>query len=144
MNTFRLYLYVLSIMVFVLVIWTSVFLNINVNDQYVFTLVNGITASTSVIVGFSGTIIGIMYREAKEKQDNKARMFSFIAIAVLMIPLNILWTTYCFLVMGWTQLAVRNGLSGFIMAFYVFSVVVIFIGEQLSIEIEKHSSIPQN
>jgi membrane associated rhomboid family serine protease len=137
MNAFRLYLYVLSIAVFVAVIWASVFLNINVNDQYVFTLVNGITASTSVIVGFSGTIIGIIFREAKEKQDSKVRMFSFIAIALLMIPLNMLWTTYCFLVMGWTQMAVRNGLGGLIMAFYVFSVVVIFFGEQLSIEIDK-------
>jgi amino acid permease len=129
----------LSIVVFVAVIWASVFLNINVNDQYVFTLVNGITASTSVIVGFSGTIIGIMYREAKEKQDNKTRLFLFKAIAVLMIPLIMLWTTYCFLVMGgmWTSVAVRYGLDGLIMAFYVFSVVVIFIAEQLSIEIEK-------
>lgn len=129
----------LSIAVFVAIIWAGIFLNINVNDQSIFTLVNGITASTSVIVGFSGTIIGIMYREAKEKQDNKARMFLFKAIVVLMIPLIMLWTTYCFLVMGgiWTSVAVRYGLDGLIMAFYVFSVVVVFIAEQLSTEIEK-------
>ncbi len=139
MNTFKLYLYVLSIVVFVTVIWTTVFLNINVNDQYAFTLVNGITASTSVIVGFSGTILGIMYREATEKRDSEARMFFFFAIAVLMIPLIMLWTTYCLLVMGgiWISIAVKYGLSGLIMAFYVFNAVVIFIAKRLSVEIEK-------
>jgi len=139
MSTFKIYFYVFSIAVFVAMIWVGISLNINVNDQHVFTLVNGITASTSVIVGFSGTIIGIMFHEAKEKRDNKTRMFLFKAIASLMIPLIMLWTTYCFLVMGgmWTSVAVKWGLDGLIMAFYVFSIVVIFIREQLNIEIEK-------
>jgi len=141
MNTFKRAIYTISIAVFVAVVWASIFLNINVDDKSIFTLVNGITASTSVIVGFSGTIIGIMYREAKEKQDDKARMFLFKAIAVLMMPLIMLWTTYCFLVMGgiWASLAVRYSLDGLIMAFYVFGVVVIFIAKQLSAEIEKRS-----
>jgi amino acid permease len=131
-------MYTISIAVLVAVVWVCFFLNVNVNDQSIFTLVNGITSSTSVIVGFSGAIIGIMFREAKEKHDNKARLFLFIAIAVLMIPLTMLWTTYAMLAIGgmWTSIAVRSGLGGLIMAFYVFSVVVIFIAEQLSIEIE--------
>jgi len=138
MNAFQGYMYAISVAVFVAVVWACVFLNVNVNDQSIFTLVNGITSSTSVIVGFSGAIIGIMFREAKEKQDKKARLFLFIAIAVLMIPLTMLWTTYAMLTIGgvWTSMAVRWGLSGLIMAFYVFSIVVIFIAKQLSIEIE--------
>jgi len=139
MNTFRLAIYTLTIVVFAAVVWACIFLNVNVNDQSIFTLVNGITASTSVIVGFSGTIIGIMFREANEKQDNEARMFFFKAIAALMIPLTMLWTTYAMLAIGgvWTPMAVRWGLSGLIMAFYVFSAVVIFIAKRLSAEIEK-------
>jgi len=138
MNPFQSARYAISIAVFVAVVWACIFLYVNVNDQSIFTLVNGITSSTSVIVGFSGAIIGILFREAKEKQDNKARLFLFKAIAVLMIPLTMLWTTYAMLTIGgmWTSMSVRWGLSGLIMAFYVFSVVVIFIAEQLSIEIK--------
>jgi cbb3-type cytochrome oxidase subunit 3 len=68
-----------------------------VDYQTRFTLVNGITALTSVIVGFSGAVIGIMFREANEKRDNEARMFLFKAIILWIIPFVMLWTTYYFL-----------------------------------------------
>jgi hypothetical protein len=141
MDSFKFYFYLLSIVVLVAVIWEAFFLNINVNDQYVFTLVNGITGSTSIIVGLSGAMIGIMLREAKEEKDKKARIFLFVALAVLQIPLIQLWTTYCFLVMGgtWTSLAVRYGLSGLTLAFFVFTTIVIFIAKRLNEETEMKS-----
>jgi membrane associated rhomboid family serine protease len=141
MNIFRYAICAVSIEVFMIVIWICFLPNINVNDQSVFTLVNGITASTSVIIGFSGAIIGIMLHEAKEKQDHKTRMFFLIAITVLMAPLTMLWTTYVMLTVGgvWISIAVKCGLSGLITALYVFTIVVIFIAEQLGVEIEKKS-----
>jgi Ca2+/Na+ antiporter len=139
MNKFKLYLYVFTIVLIVAVIWVIFFLNIKVSDQVIPTLVNGITSSMSVIVGFCGALIGIMFREI-DKNDSKTKVSYIVVIVVLSIPLTMLWTTYCFLTMGMSEFAVRYGLSGLIFALYIFFAVVIYAVTTLSDEKRKTSN----
>jgi cytochrome bd-type quinol oxidase subunit 2 len=124
MGKFQISIYAISITVFVAAIWTCIFLTIKVNDQVIPTLVNGITSSISVVVGFCGVIIAIMFREI---DDIKAKKFLFVAIILLLIPLTMLWSTYSFLTMNMSELAIRWSLSALISALYIFIAVVIYI-----------------
>jgi hypothetical protein len=136
MDRFRIYYYVLSFVSLVVAVWIGFFLDIKIETQYIPTLVNGITSSLSVIVGFTGATIGIMLREI-EKHDKKAKEFYFRTLALLMLPLTLLWTTYTFLTVDMPQLSVNAALSGLISALYVFIMVIVFTVKNMTADLEK-------
>jgi hypothetical protein len=136
MNRFTAYFYAITVVVVASLIWVMFFVNVTIDPQAIPTLVNGITSSTSVIVGFCGVTIGMMFREV-DKENHKAKTFYFGATFLLLIPLSMLWTTYTYLTTNLSQLAVRNGLGGLIMALYIFISVIIYSVKSLSVETPK-------
>ena len=119
----------------VAIVWAALF-NVRISPETIPILINGITSSTSVIIGFSGTIIGIMLREI-DKSDRKTRVFYMLIIALLALPLTMLWSTYVFLAMNWLETAIRYSLSGLILALYIFIAIIIYSVNSLKAEIDK-------
>jgi hypothetical protein len=130
--------YVISFVSIWTLIWTIFLLNPTIDVQYVPTLVNGLTSSTSVIVGLSGVIIGIMFREIGEGNP-RAKGGLVSSIFVLALPIALLWTTYAMLTMGEYESAIKFGLSGLIFALYLFLSLIIFVAKELGSKIEKNS-----
>lgn len=136
MDKIRKYFYLITIVTIIEVVWILAFLKINIETSAIPTLVNGLTSSLSVIVGFMGAFIGIMYREVSKK-DKKARTFYFGAMFLMIAPLTLLWTTYSFLTMGWLETAVRYGLFSLIITLYMFFAVILNTVKILNIEMDK-------
>lgn len=134
-DIFRAGIYIISIITVIATIWVG-FLNIGVGNEAVPTLVNGITSSMSVIVGFCGAIIGIMFREIGTK-DSEARNRLVVFLALLMAPITMLWTTYSFLTMAMYAFAVKYALVGLIYALYIFVGLIIFVARELIPETKK-------
>jgi hypothetical protein len=126
MDKYLTFTIILSAMVLLVTIWIGFFLPINIDAQYIPTLVNGITSSISVIVGFSGVIIGIMLHESENNRE--AKIFFMFAVAALTVPLASLYTTYVYLTMNLDAnmplLAVRNGLFGLLSGLFVLILVL--------------------
>jgi hypothetical protein len=60
--------------------------NSQLSVESVPTVINGMIASTSVIIGFSGAIVGIKYREISEKNELAAGLiFVFLAVFIFSI-----------------------------------------------------------
>lgn len=71
------------------------------------------------------------------QNDHKARNFYIGAMIFLMLPLTMLWTTYSFLTMNMSQLAVRYVLSSLIMTLYMFFAIAVYTVKILNTKIEK-------
>lgn len=78
------------------------------------TIINGITASTSIIIGFTGAIIGILYQLLKDDESTK-KILLYSAFYEL-VPLAFLFTVYNFLIMGYTEWALKMALFAFALA----------------------------
>lgn len=133
MTKIRLSVYVLTV-VFIGVVawivigeWTTLGLTIGIKnpDTTIPTLINGITASTSIVVAVFIAILGIMYRTL-DKKDVKSKEFYIRAMLALIIPIFWLYTTYTLLTIGVPTFAVRYALSGLISALYACTVITIF------------------
>ncbi len=126
MVSLRRNVYIISIVFLFSAIWSGFFLNINIEPQATPTLVNGLTTSLSIIVGFTGTIAGLFFREEKNKR--KGKIFFAAAIVIVMVPIGTLWGTYIYLAQGvdMYQFAVKSALSGLSTAMFGFTFVVIY------------------
>lgn len=93
--------------------------------QNIPTFINGITASTSIIIAFSGTIIGLLYRDVFER-DNNAKQFILLLVLFLILPLSYLSSVYTFLITGYVDSAVRIALTGLILSLFGLIVVILF------------------
>ena len=104
--------------------------------QTVPTVINGVTTATSIIIGFSGTLIGLLLHEMpkKKKQDKKARMFLLVGVtfAFALIILQD-FQAFVFLLMGGAGFlfALELVLSGLLTALLVLVGIFIFIGFRL-------------
>jgi len=136
MDKIQIYFYLITIVTVFELIWVNGFLDIKIESSLIPTLVNGITSSLSVITGFMGAFVGIMFREIRKK-DKKARNFYFWVMVLFAVPLNFLWTTYFFLTVGWSENAVKYALSGLILTLYMFFAVILRSVKILNVEPEK-------
>jgi|SRR5208283_4240232 len=75
-------------------------LQIELPESNIPTLINGITTSTSLVIGIFIAILGIMLRSSIEKKDYDSKHFYLYGMISLMIPVLWLWTTYVFLTQG--------------------------------------------
>jgi uncharacterized membrane protein len=102
--------------------------------QNVPTVINGITTSTSIIIGFTGTLMGIlreMFRNNNKKKE------ALVAFAVL-IPLSVVFLFYAnfYLAMGgqnFLELAWRSALLALVIS--IFNLLFLFLA--LASEMEK-------
>jgi len=105
--------------------------------QTVPTLVNGIIAATSVIIGFTGTIIGILIRDFMK--DTKARTFLILITGLFGVSFTYPWASFIFLAIGLFEFAVKWALVGFLLSLFLFMVIILFAFSKLSLEKEEKS-----
>jgi hypothetical protein len=91
------------------------------------TVINGITAVTSIIIGFSGAIIGLVYRE-DFKKGKLVRVFLLFLAFYSVIPLGLLIGVYSALISGALEYALKLALVAIYVALFdfIFTMLVVF------------------
>jgi heme/copper-type cytochrome/quinol oxidase subunit 2 len=136
-------LYALGVAILGTSVWISIGqytkygLQIKLPESYIPTLINGITTSTSVVIGIFIAVLGIMLRHSIEKKDSGAKQFYLLGMVILMIPVVWLWTTYVFLVQGFYTFAVTYSLDALILALFVLISIIVFTAVRISNQTEK-------
>jgi hypothetical protein len=105
-----------------------------------FTLVNGLTASLSILVAFGGAINGIMFKDLT-KDDKVFRSKYFEAIGFLIIPPVEALLAYIFLASGIPDYAIKTSVAGLLTAILVVLAFYLLIARKLKGEINKVESI---
>lgn len=123
----------LSGVVLFAVAFIAIFQETHIEPQNIPAVVNGLTSSLSIVIGFSGAIIGILYREIGEA-NREAKNSLFAAIVVLIIPVFLLLTTYNFLILGMYSLALKYGFISLILTLYIFVALILYAVRILRIE----------
>jgi hypothetical protein len=106
------------------------------NFETIPTVINGITAVTSIIIGFSGAIIGLVYRE-DFKKDKKAKRGLLALAFYSVIPLTFLLIVYNSLIYGALDFALKIALFALIFALldFILSMLAVFV--RLDLEKDK-------
>jgi hypothetical protein len=102
------------------------------------TIINGITASTSIIVGFTGAIIGIFYQIFKD--DNETKVLLLVSAFYELVPLIFLLGVYVFLLMGFTDGALKMALFAFILS--LINIATVILGSFYRITRKKKKPTP--
>jgi hypothetical protein len=80
-----------------------------------FTLVNGLTTSISIIIGFGITLVGIMFKELPV--DNSEIRYNYFQIAgYFLIPATEIIISYLLLGYGAIEFSIKTSISGFLTA----------------------------
>lgn len=116
-------------------------LQIKLKEDSIPTLVNGITASMSVVIGILIAVLGIMLRLAIERKDLKSKQFYLNGMIILLVPVVYLWTTYAFLASGLTQFAVNYALSALLTALLVCILIVLHMYVRLANQTEEDRAV---
>jgi hypothetical protein len=87
------------------------------------TIINGVTASTSIIIGFTGAIIGLFYRQFENNTQVK-NILLYSAFYEL-VPLTFLFLVYNFLLLGYVDWAIRLSLVAFALSLLTFATVML-------------------
>jgi hypothetical protein len=87
------------------------------------TIINGIATSTSIIIGFTGAIIGIFYQIFKDNLE--MRNILLTSAFLESIPLTLLFIVYDILIMGYVDSALRLALIAFAYALLTFAIVML-------------------
>jgi lysylphosphatidylglycerol synthetase-like protein (DUF2156 family) len=108
-------------------------MNISLNSQAIPTVINGLASSTSIMVGFSGTLIGLILRGIDRKRGLTYWMRCVIAFAVvgLMMSAGQLYVAFLNLAMSNYVDAIRNGLMGLLLSLCIFFGLAVIIVEKM-------------
>lgn len=87
------------------------------------TIINGITASTSIIIGFTGAIIGILFQLFKD--DEGTKIILLFSGFYELVPLFALFAVYQFLIMGYTELTLKTALLAFALSLADIAIVLL-------------------
>lgn len=112
--------------------WLGDTISAKIAIQTVPSIINGITASTSIIIAFSGAVIGIMFRDVF-KNDRKARTFLLVVIFYFALPLMYQFVVYTFLIMGFLDWALRWALDGFLLSMMIFMFAMLSVFHRLGL-----------
>jgi hypothetical protein len=105
--------------------------------QNVPTVINGITAATSIIVGLSGAAVGIIVRELFQT-NKKASYFLMSILFYFLFVFAYQFVIYILLVSGVIDMALRWSICGLLLALMIF--VISMLGPLLIIELEKEAN----
>jgi hypothetical protein len=108
-------------------------INISLSSQVIPTVVNGIASSTSIMIGFSGTLIGLMFREINGKRELGywSRVVVAFAIVALMVSAGQLFMALLDLATSSYIEAVRSGLIGLLASLCTFFGLAMIIVEKM-------------
>jgi hypothetical protein len=97
-------------------------LNLSLDFQSVPTVISGLASSTSIVVGFSGTLIGFIFRGTGKKDELTFRLRAVIASAIvgLMFSAAFLFIAFMNLTMSNYTGAVKVGLLGLLFSLCTF------------------------
>ncbi len=115
-----------------------------IQAQTVPTIVNGIATSTSIIIGFSATLIGLFFREVVQ-EDKKAKEVLIIFCLLFVFSFVFLFFAYFNLANGGQNLlenAWRNALFGLIISLFLLLFVFLFFA--YTYEQNKAKKVPSN
>lgn len=90
------------------------------------TVINGITAVTSIIIGFSGATVGLVYRE-EFKTDKNVRSFLLLLTFFSVIPLVFLLGVYSALINGALDYALKSALVALYLALFDFILAMLVV-----------------
>jgi len=110
---------------------------ITIKDVYVPNLVNGITTSISIIIGFGGAISGIVFRSYIEKGNLKVRKTYIYLVSFFLLSLVYPFGAYIFLTTNNFDLAIRYSFCGYLFALLSLFILLIFIGVIWDLEKEE-------
>lgn len=98
----------------------------SLQPESISTIINGITAVTSIIIAFSGAVIGLVYREDFKDKISKIVLLGFLLYFA--IPFAFLFTVYYSLIYGAFDFALRWALDALVIALaeFILSMIVIF------------------
>lgn len=104
------------------------------------TVINGITASTSIIIGFTGAIIGILFGLFKDDDDTK-QILLFLAFFEL-VPLFALFSVYMSLLSGYLELTLKMALIALL--YSLIDIAIVMIGSFIRFYRRRTSTTPSN
>jgi len=134
---------VVSIVFAVVYVLVLLFLPVDIDNASVPTIINGITTSTSIVIGLGGATMGVVLRGDIEKGDHHARKtYLYILgffIASLLYPL---WS-YVFLITKDFVFAIRYSLDGYLFALLVLIIAWLHVAKRWSSDKEK-TEIPDH
>jgi hypothetical protein len=131
--------FTVAIVFFIIII--VVLLPVNVQVESIPAIVNGITTSTSIVIGFGGTTIGLAFRGEKDIDSPKAKKMYYYLISLLILPLVYPLGSYTSLAQNQAQLALKLSLGGFLVAFWAIITVYVLIGKRWDINEEKRKTV---
>ena len=146
-NVYLLWAIVIAILFMVLITIFGFFLTPNVNyegamngtnlffgethplqPETIPTIINGITAVTSIIIGLSGAILGLVYREDFTK-DKRSKLALLGFVFYFAVPFTFLLSVYNSLIYGALSFALKLALDALVLALmeFVLSMLAIYI-----------------
>ena len=90
------------------------------------TIINGISTVTSIIIGFSGAIIGLVYRE-DFKKSKIVKVFLLLIAFFSIFPVSLLIAVYSALFYGALEYALKFALIALYVALFDFTITMIII-----------------
>jgi hypothetical protein len=107
--------------------------NISLDSQVIPTVVNGVVSSTSIMIGFSGTLIGLMLREMDEKRELRYRSRALITFAILGLVFSAAQLFLALLSLAGSNYieAIRTSLFGLLFSFCTFFGLATMIGQKM-------------
>lgn len=126
-----------AIMVAYVVMW--LFLPVTIDNTSVPTLVNGITTSMSIIIGFGGVVMAFVFRGEIEKGNFKAKKLYFAVLCFFILPLIYLWVAYIWLSTKQFEFAVKYSFGGYLVALWALLLAFLVIARKWDLEKEEKS-----
>ena len=109
-----------------------------INYDSIPTIINGITAVTSIIIGFTGAIIGIFYQAFKEDETSKSLLYisAFYAVA----PLSILFVVYYTLLLGFIEVPLKLALIA--LGLSLINIITVILGSFYRLSQKSKTQVP--
>lgn len=119
---------------------------LHLSVQTVPSVLNGVTAVTSIIVAFTGVYIGFVLREIPNntKRDRAIRIFLMVLVPFSILSILLLdFYAYVYLLIGgiWFSTAILFDLSGFLWGSLILVGLFIFVNFRLNEQEGKEASI---
>jgi len=134
LNFYRRNSIVVVVVIAIAYLFVFLLLPVTIDNTSVPTLVNGITTSMSIIIGFGGAMTGIVFRGDINKGDSEAKKTYLYVLGLFIIPLIYPWGAYLALTTRQFEFAVKYSFGGYLVALLVIIMVYILIARRWDLE----------
>ena len=132
MSKFQLFIDIISLVLTIIFSIRIGIMEISIEPQFIPTIINGLSSSVSLIVGFTVTAVIItISRQLFKPSQNKYRIV--FTIVLLIQPIIILFFGYSHLMKAKYQLALKYAMISLIFSFFILFDFVAFLCSELEI-----------